>query len=62
MLDKAISRFVNVFEVDDALLHTLGAWYKFKSYHPKRQGKVAYHPDTYFGEGMENIVGFSLLQ
>jgi len=61
LLVMIVSRSVDVFEMNDALMHTLGARFEFKSYHPKRQGKIAYNPDAYFGEEMDDIIGSSLL-
>lgn len=61
MLDRIVFNSANMFEMDDALLKTLGTRSKFKSFHTKRQGKVAYHLDAYFREEMEDIVGYSLL-
>lgn len=53
MLDKIGSRFIDMFKIDDALLNMLGARSAFKSFHPKRQGKVAYYPNSYFGEDIK---------
>lgn len=61
ILDMIVSRFVDVFEIDDELLNTLGELSNFESFHTKRKGKVYYHPHTYFEEEMEDIIGFSLL-
>lgn len=48
MMDKVISRFANVFEMDYALLNILGGLSKFKPFHPKRQCIFIYHPNAYF--------------
>lgn len=44
MLDRIVFRSIDVFKMDDALLNMMGERSEFKSFHPKRQGKVFYHP------------------